>query len=104
MEVYGLYVGEGVMNSYRPNIFRDYEKQPYGSLEANANPIKGYYDTVQEKKQKAQEQLQKSKKAACPFCKEQKKRPLGSYLRKRAMDKRGDSVIEEEEHEHHDQK
>lgn len=47
MEVYGMYVGEGVMNSYRPHIYRDYEKQPYGSLEANANPIKGYYDIVQ---------------------------------------------------------
>lgn len=38
-----------------------------------------------------------TKKESCPFCHEQKKRPLIAYMRKRAQEKHG--KICEEEHE-----
>lgn len=47
----------------------------------------------------------KSSKDACPFCKDQKKRPLGAYLRKRGQRITSESISEdveeclEEEHE-----
>jgi len=45
----------------------------------------------------------------CPFCKEHKKRPLISYLRKREIRKKNDSICEEaeeagEQEEEHDDK
>jgi hypothetical protein len=38
-------------------------------------------------------------KDSCPFCKEQKKRPLGAYLRLRGNMKRTESIMEDEEEE-----
>lgn len=39
-----------------------------------------------------------SKKESCPFCQEQKKRPLIAYMRKRAQEKNG-KICEEEDAE-----
>lgn len=38
-------------------------------------------------------------KDKCPFCKEQKKRPLVNYIRKRENKKHNESICEEEEEE-----
>lgn len=51
-----------------------------------------------EKLQRAR-QMAKSKKDSCPFCKEEKKRPLNAYMRKRSQDKSSDSKICEESDE-----
>lgn len=37
------------------------------------------------------------KKDNCPFCKEKKKKPLASYIRRRELCKRTESICEEEE-------
>lgn len=39
----------------------------------------------------------KAQKKECPFCKEQKKRPLTNYMRKRESRKYHDSICEEHE-------
>ncbi|XP_063703139.1 uncharacterized protein LOC134832868 [Culicoides brevitarsis] len=84
--------------SLRSIHHRDYEKYPYGSLEnAKVTPMKSAYCLAQEK---AEQNKQKSKKKdSCPFCKEQKKRPLVAYMRKRECTKRNESICEEEEHQ-----
>jgi len=95
-----MYVGD-CASSLRYNMFRDYEKHPYGTFEGNYQPQvqrKSYYATVQEKLERSKQQ-QKAKKEPCPFCKEQKKRPLYSYLRKRSVDKTSNKICEEEEEE-----
>ena len=43
-----------------------------------------------------QNRIQKSGKQACPFCKEHKKRPLISYLRKKIYFNNHDKICEEE--------
>lgn len=51
-----------------------------------------------EKIQRAR-QMTKSKKDSCPFCKEEKKRPLNAYMRKRSHGKSFDKICEEAEEE-----
>lgn len=48
--------------------------------------------------EKIQRAKSKPKKESCPFCQEQKKRPLIAYMRKRAQEKHG-KICEEEEEE-----
>lgn len=52
-------------------------------------------------KQKKAKELNKSKKDNCPFCKDHKKRPLTSYIRKRGQDKKNNSICEEDEEDDH---
>lgn len=83
MDVCGLFIGDTTMTygSLRSTLYRDYEKFPYGTFENNKNPtIKDYYSKVQEKCQQVKEQ-QKKGKQSCPFCRENKKRPLINYMR-----------------------
>lgn len=97
MDVYNMYLGDlGSSYSPRNNLYRDYEKFPYGSLERVSNPQKSYYTIVQEKLQRARSGKQKE---SCPFCQEQKKRPLIAYMRKRAQEKHGKICEEEAEAE-----
>lgn len=97
MDVCGLYIGDTALSygTMRSPVYRDYEKFPYGTLEDTKNPtMKDYYSKVQEKCQQMKEK--KETKNECPFCKEQKKRPLGSYLRKREIKKSNEKICEEE--------
>lgn len=98
MDVYNMYVGDC---SYTPrhSVFRDYERFPYGSLERNSNPQKSYYEKVQEKLRR--DTKKPVKKEPCPFCQEQKKRPLIAYMRKMALEKQKSRICEEEENEDH---
>lgn len=50
-----------------------------------------------------QAQSLKAQKKACPFCKEQKKRPLTNYMRKRESRKHHDSICEEHEEENQEE-
>lgn len=45
----------------------------------------------------------KAQKKECPFCKEQKKRPLTNYMRKRESRKHHDSICEEHEEENEEE-
>lgn len=70
---------------------------------------------ITEKLQRARE-MARSKKDSCPFCKEEKKRPLNAYMRKRSQEKNTSKICEEndeeenccsnnhEHHEHHEAK
>lgn len=40
-----------------------------------------------------------TKKETCPFCQEQKKRPLIAYMRKMALEKQKSRICEEDENE-----
>lgn len=50
MDVYNIYVGD-CASIYRNNMFRDYEKHPYGTFEGNGQQPqqqrKSYYTLVQ---------------------------------------------------------
>ena len=50
MDVYNMYVGD-CASTYRNNMFRDYEKHPYGTFEGNGQQPqqqrKSYYTLVQ---------------------------------------------------------
>lgn len=52
MDVYNMYVGD-CASTYRNNMFRDYEKHPYGTFEGNGQQPqqqrKSYYTMVQGK-------------------------------------------------------
>lgn len=43
--------------------------------------------------------VDKVRKESCPFCKEQKKRPLIAYIRKRENRQQKESICEADEHE-----
>lgn len=43
--------------------------------------------------------MAKAKKDSCPFCKEEKKRPLNAYLRQRSHGKSCDKICEEADEE-----
>lgn len=87
--------------SFRNPLYRDYEKFPYGSLENPLNsPPKSSNQQVQKQQQRDTAQgksKSKSSKDSCPFCKEQKKRPLGAYLRKRGQRITSESISEDVE-------
>lgn len=51
-----------------------------------------------EKLQRARE-LARAKKDSCPFCKEEKKRPLNAYMRKRSQEKNTAKICEEDDEE-----
>lgn len=100
--------------SFRNPLYRDYEKFPYGTLENTLNsPPKS--NGIQKQQIRNQNQAVagqgksgkgKSSKDSCPFCKEQKKRPLGAYMRKRgqritheSISEDAEECAEEQEHE-----
>uniref|UniRef100_A0A182W7B2 Uncharacterized protein n=1 Tax=Anopheles minimus TaxID=112268 RepID=A0A182W7B2_9DIPT len=116
MDIY--YMSDSIQySSFRGPVYRDYEKFPYGTLE---NPLN---NPVSKTKQQQQQQRRhhsntnsstsaqakllsyigkpssagKSSKDACPFCKEQKKRPLGAYMRKRGQRITTESISEDAE-------
>lgn len=43
--------------------------------------------------------MAKAKKDSCPFCKEEKKRPLNAYMRQRSHGKGSDKICEEADEE-----
>lgn len=51
-----------------------------------------------EKLQQARE-MARSKKDSCPFCKDEKKRPLNAYMRKRSQEKNTGKICEEDDEE-----
>ncbi|XP_055540261.1 uncharacterized protein LOC129726961 [Wyeomyia smithii] len=108
MDVY--YMSDSIQyGSFRNPLYRDYEKFPYGTLENPLNnPPKssqhlqqqqrnGAYSVAQEKTKS------KSAKESCPFCKEQKKRPLGAYMRKRDQRITSESISEDAEECHQEE-
>lgn len=116
MDIY--YMSDSIQySSFRGPVYRDYEKFPYGTLE---NPLS---NPVSKSKQQQRQQQRhhsnansstsaqakllsyigksssgnKASKDACPFCKEQKKRPLGAYMRKRGQRITTESISEDAE-------
>ena len=51
--------------------------------------------------EKIEKSKQKAKKSSCPFCEEQKKRPLSEYLRQRSKDTNANQIREEDEEDSH---
>lgn len=43
--------------------------------------------------------MAKPKKDSCPFCKDEKKRPLNAYMRQRSQEKNANKICEEEDGE-----
>lgn len=103
MDIY--YMSDSIQyGSFRNPLYRDYEKFPYGTLENPLNsPPKSSGQQVQKQQQQQRDNMaqgkskSKSSKDACPFCKEQKKRPLGAYLRKRGQRITSESISEDVE-------
>lgn len=106
MDVY--YMSDSIQyGSFRNPLYRDYEKFPYGTLENTLNsPPKTGGGMQQQQKQRNQTAASgqgksgksgKSTRDSCPFCKEQKKRPLGAYMRKRGARITTESISEDAE-------
>lgn len=103
MDIY--YMSDSIQyGSLRNPMYRDYEKFPYGTLE---NPLNSPPKSSQQLQKQQQpkdsynmaqgKSKSKSSKESCPFCKEQKKRPLGAYLRKRGQRITSESISEDVE-------
>lgn len=104
MDIY--YMSDSIQyGSFRNPLYRDYEKFPYGTLE---NPLNSPPKSSGQQMQKQQQprdgynvtqgkSKSKSSKDSCPFCKDQKKRPLGAYLRKRGQRITSESISEDVE-------
>lgn len=102
MDIY--YMSDSIQyGSFRNPLYRDYEKFPYGTLENPLNsPPKSSQQLQKQQQQKdsynmAQGKSKSKSKESCPFCKEQKKRPLGAYLRKRGQRITTESISEDAE-------
>lgn len=102
MDVY--YMSDSIQyGSFRNPLYRDYEKFPYGTLEntLNSPPKSNGVQKQQSRNQAIAGQGKsgkgKSSKDSCPFCKEQKKRPLGAYMRKRGQRITHESISEDAE-------
>ncbi|XP_055592937.1 uncharacterized protein LOC129744445 [Uranotaenia lowii] len=105
MDIY--YMSDSIQyGSLRNPLYRDYEKFPYGTLENPLNsPSKSTSNSQQIKRSNEGSYLAaqgkskggKSSKDSCPFCKEQKKRPLGAYMRKRGQRIHNESISEDTE-------
>lgn len=103
MDIY--YMSDSIQyGSFRNPLYRDYEKFPYGTLENPLNsPPKSSSQQLQKQQQQkdsysmAQGKSKSKSKESCPFCKEQKKRPLGAYLRKRGQRITSESISEDAE-------
>lgn len=107
MDVY--YMSDSIQyGSFRNPLYRDYEKFPYGTLESTLNspPKNSGVQKQQQSQYRNQNQAVagqgksskgKSSKDSCPFCKEQKKRPLGAYMRKRGQRITHESISEDAE-------
>lgn len=108
MDVY--YMSDSIQyGSFRNPLYRDYEKFPYGTLENTLNsPPKTQGGGMQKQQQQQRNQTAasgqgksgksgKSTRDSCPFCKEQKKRPLGAYMRKRGARITTESISEDAE-------
>lgn len=71
----------------------------FGTLNALfTNSIRFFSFSFAEKLQRARE-MARSKKSACPFCKDEKKRPLNAYMRKRSQEKNTGKICEEDDEE-----
>lgn len=111
MDVY--YMSDSIQyGSFRNPLYRDYEKFPYGTLENTLNSPAKSNGGVQKQQYRNQNQAVagqgksgkvKSAKDSCPFCKEQKKRPLGAYMRKRGQRITHESISEDAEEEEEDE-
>lgn len=107
MDVY--YMSDSIQyGSFRNPLYRDYEKFPYGTLENTLNSPPKSSGGVQKQQSQYRNQNHavagqgksgkgKSSKDSCPFCKEQKKRPLGAYMRKRGQRITHESISEDAE-------
>ncbi|XP_058061293.1 uncharacterized protein LOC131211724 [Anopheles bellator] len=115
MDIY--YMSDSIQySSFRGPTYRDYEKFPYGTLENPLNnPVSKSNKQPQQQQRhnhsgstagNAQAKLLSyigkattgaGKKDSCPFCKEQKKRPLGAYMRKRGQRITSESISEDAE-------
>lgn len=102
MDVY--YMSDSIQyGSFRNPLYRDYEKFPYGTLENPLNsPPKSSQQLQQQRNGSGYNMAQgksksKPSKESCPFCKEQKKRPLGAYLKKRGQRIHSESISEDVE-------
>lgn len=58
--------------------------------------IECFHFCFTEKLQRAKE-MARPKKDSCPFCKEEKKRPLNAYMRKRSQEKNAAKICEEDD-------
>lgn len=90
--------------SFRNPLYRDYEKFPYGTLENTLNSppksgggVQNRNQTVAGQGKSGKGKSSSSSKDSCPFCKEQKKRPLGAYMRKRGQRITTESISEDAE-------
>ncbi|XP_059615930.1 uncharacterized protein LOC132261237 [Phlebotomus argentipes] len=107
MDVYNAYLGDCMSySSMRSPVYRDFEKFPYGTLESSFKPTNAssaatsYYNQGGNNKRAANKGVvDKVRKESCPFCKEQKKRPLIAYIRKRENRQQKESICEADEHE-----
>ncbi|XP_055681203.1 uncharacterized protein LOC129788842 [Lutzomyia longipalpis] len=110
MDVYNVYLGDCMSySSMRSPVYRDFEKFPYGTLESSFKPTanasssaNSYYNQGGHSKSTAggnKGVVDKVRKESCPFCKEQKKRPLVAYMRKRENRQQKESICEADEHE-----
>ncbi|XP_055709091.1 uncharacterized protein LOC129805294 [Phlebotomus papatasi] len=108
MDVYNVYLGDCMSySSMRNPVYRDFEKFPYGTLESSFKPsanasssaANSYYNQGGNKSAANKGVVDKVRKESCPFCKEQKKRPLIAYIRKRENRQQKESICEADEHE-----
>lgn len=117
MDIY--YMSDSIQySSFRGPVYRDYEKFPYGTLENPLNNPVSKSKQQQRQQQrshssssstasaqakllsyigKASSSSKAASKDSCPFCKEQKKRPLGAYMRKRGQRITSESISEDAE-------
>lgn len=103
MDVY--YMSDSIQyGSFRNPLYRDYEKFPYGTLENTLNSppksgggVQNRNQTVAGQGKSGKGKSSSSSKDSCPFCKEQKKRPLGVYMRKRGQRITTESISEDAE-------
>lgn len=103
MDVY--YMSDSIQyGSFRNPLYRDYEKFPYGTLENTLNSppksgggVQNRNQTVAGQGKSGKGKSSSSSKDSCPFCKEQKKRPLGAYMRKRGQRITTESISEDAE-------
>ncbi|GAB0096761.1 uncharacterized protein DMENIID0001_123270 [Sergentomyia squamirostris] len=106
MDVYSSYLGDGMSySSMRSPVYRDFEKFPYGTLESSFKPASNTSSSANSyysqggKKASNKGVVDRVRKESCPFCKEQKKRPLIAYIRKRENRQQKESICEADEHE-----
>ncbi|XP_026469257.1 uncharacterized protein LOC113373157 [Ctenocephalides felis] len=109
MDLYSMYLPDALSyTSFRsPAYYRDYETQPFDDKKRNC-----HYKEKQQPNQQSSAHAQhnhgnqgtnkqQQRRESCPFCKEDKRRPLGAYLRSKGTSDHKDSITEEEEEQKH---